>query len=399
MARHYSLLSFFRQMPNALLARYFATHGLFTGLDIAAMGESKPAGLLQAWAALDDEPLRRRIEVDFREIAALSDAGGLQAILDEAEYHLAGQPEAMQALRDRLAGLPDHHSRAMVTFLDHPEVWNGAVLFHHADSLAYWRKRKNLPRRPAAVDQASLQHLTELIKSHFRTTDGRGRHCSVETLRRGERDYFFAYPEDHSDRAPEWVRGELDMRPHNPAFEIVFIYSQAEGTLEVNARGLGKSVAVLQEIFAQAILKLDRLPPDPKDDKVYTLEALRQRNFVFVREPAGDIGTVVVKRLRLSSTVVRGDRLTIEADPTGDRLAVYDLMDEVGRAMPLHQYRVDQVDLAATVTTPKGRLKTRTIRIAYPHTCSLKHEDIDGRLRAMLVASGIEPRSPQASLD
>ena len=29
-ARHYSTKSFFRQMPNALLARYFKRNGLFT---------------------------------------------------------------------------------------------------------------------------------------------------------------------------------------------------------------------------------------------------------------------------------------------------------------------------------------------------------------------------------
>jgi hypothetical protein len=33
MARHYSTKDFFRQMPNALLARYFYARGLFGDLD------------------------------------------------------------------------------------------------------------------------------------------------------------------------------------------------------------------------------------------------------------------------------------------------------------------------------------------------------------------------------
>jgi hypothetical protein len=33
MARHYSARAFFRQMPNALFARYFQRQGLFTRLD------------------------------------------------------------------------------------------------------------------------------------------------------------------------------------------------------------------------------------------------------------------------------------------------------------------------------------------------------------------------------
>ncbi|MDB4441926.1 hypothetical protein N9219_00745 [bacterium] len=36
MARHYSTKSFFRQMPNALLARYFQGRGLFVDVDFAA---------------------------------------------------------------------------------------------------------------------------------------------------------------------------------------------------------------------------------------------------------------------------------------------------------------------------------------------------------------------------
>ena len=34
MAQHYSIKDFFRQMPNALLARYFKTKGLFSDLDL-----------------------------------------------------------------------------------------------------------------------------------------------------------------------------------------------------------------------------------------------------------------------------------------------------------------------------------------------------------------------------
>ena len=41
MARHYSTKSFFRQMPNALLARYFKRKGLFAEIDFAAMKERR----------------------------------------------------------------------------------------------------------------------------------------------------------------------------------------------------------------------------------------------------------------------------------------------------------------------------------------------------------------------
>ena len=54
MARHYSSKDFFRQMPNALLARYFQGRGLFGDLDFAAMKETKPDELFTAWLGLPD---------------------------------------------------------------------------------------------------------------------------------------------------------------------------------------------------------------------------------------------------------------------------------------------------------------------------------------------------------
>jgi hypothetical protein len=42
MARHYSTKDFFRQMPNALLARYFQGRGVLGELDFAALKDAQP---------------------------------------------------------------------------------------------------------------------------------------------------------------------------------------------------------------------------------------------------------------------------------------------------------------------------------------------------------------------
>lgn len=55
MARHYTTKEFFRQIPNALLSRYFHDKELFSDLDFAAMNEAKPDALFGAWLNLDDE--------------------------------------------------------------------------------------------------------------------------------------------------------------------------------------------------------------------------------------------------------------------------------------------------------------------------------------------------------
>src|SRR2546430_11377720 len=61
MSRHYSTKVFLRQMPNALLARYFQARRLFGDPDFSAMKETQPDELFAAWLDLPDG---QRNEVD-----------------------------------------------------------------------------------------------------------------------------------------------------------------------------------------------------------------------------------------------------------------------------------------------------------------------------------------------
>ena len=394
MTRHYSTKEFFRQMPNALLARYFQARGLFGGMDFAAMNEAHPDELFTAWLDLLDAQ-RKPMDTDFRDIFEMSCEKGFRAILDEAEFHLAKEPQAHAEFIEKLAALANHCERAMVTFLDHAQFWKGATLFYHADTLPYWRKRKNLPHQLAALDMTSRKELADLIRTYFHRTEGRGKNCVVELFRRGELDYFFAYPEDYSQQSIEWVDGEFGRRPHNPAFEVIYVYSQKEGSLDLNFRGSYKAIEPLQEMFATAILKLPELPPDPKDGRVYDLNPLRQKSFDFVFDAGSGIQNVMVKKLRLSSKVTKGNRITLEADVSGNPDAVYDLLDKIGKSLPLHLYNVTQVELAASVMVGADKPpKSVTIRITHPNSCSLKYDELDLKLRDMLEASGIEPKQP-----
>jgi hypothetical protein len=246
------------------------------------------------------------------------------------------------------------------------------------------------------VDTASIQALANRIRTYFHHTEGRGNNCVVEPFRRGDRDYFFAYPEDYSQQSPEWVNGQFGIRPHNPAFEVIFVYSQSEGSLDLNYRGSYKAIEPLQAMFAETILQLPELPPDPKDSRVYDLGPLKQRNFEFTYELGSGIESVVVKKLRLSSRATRGERISLEADTSQDPQAVYALLDRIQTAMPMAQYSVTQVDLAVSMVVEVDRPpKTVNIHITYPNSCSLKYDELGLKLRDMLSASGIEPREPE----
>jgi hypothetical protein len=399
MARHYTTKDFFRLVPNDLLARYFHKRELFTDLDFAAMKETKPDALFSAWLGLPDDR-RNAMDAEFSVIFDMSCPKGFQAIIDEARWQMQERPDDLTDFVETLSARPNHYHRAMSTYLDHRECWRGATRFYQADNLSYWRKRKNLGHEPAGVDEADIKRLATLIRDYFHRTEGRGNNCVVEPLRRGKRNYFFAYPEDYSQQSYEWVDGEFENRPHNPAFVVVFVYSQEEGTLDLNFHGPAKAVEPLQGIFATAILRLDKLPPDPKDTRVYDLNPLRNKNFTFVYDAASGIQDVAVRKLRLSSKVNKGDRITLEADTVDNPEAVYDLLARVGRSIPLQLYNVTQVELTASMVTDVDKPpKSITIRITHPNSCSLKYDERDLKLRDMLESSGIEPREPEDTED
>jgi hypothetical protein len=385
-------------VPNALLARYFQGRGELGELDFATMKDAQPDELFTAWLALPDDK-RKKMDAEFLEIFEMSCEKGFCAIRDEAAWHLENDPQTLRGFVEKLAALANHYERAMVTFLDHAPFWKGATHFYHADALPYWRKRKHLLHQPAAVHEDGRRELANQIRSYFHHNEGRGKNCVVEAFRRGELDYFFAYPEDYSQQSVEWENGEFRRRPHNPAFEVIYVYSQKEGSLDLNFRGSQKAIEPLQEMFATTILKLPKLPLDPKDGRVYDLNPLRQRSFHFVFDLGSGIQVVAIKKLRLSSKIKKGDRITLEADVSGNPNAVYDLLDKIGKSMPLYLYNVTQVELAASVLADGEKPpKSVTIRITHPNSCSLKYDEAE-KLRSMLESSGIEPKEPTEALE
>jgi hypothetical protein len=130
-------------------------------------------------------------------------------------------------------------------------------------------------------------------------------------------------------------------------------------------------------------------------ERVYDLNPLCPKGFDFVFDVASGIQGVVVRKLRLSSKVKKGDRITVEADANNNPNAVYELLDKIGKCLPLHLYYVTQAEVAASVIVDANRPpKSITILLSHPNSCSLKYDETDLKLRDMLRASGIEPREP-----
>ena len=378
MTRHYSARSFFRQTPNDLLARYGESRGLGSALDLAA------------WLALPEDR-RQGLEAEFREIFEMSCEKGTWAILDEARHRWRDDPGRLGAFIETLSLQPSQSHRALVTRLNHRGCWKNATRVRQAELLPHWLKRKHLGHRPAAMDPSSLEHLADLMRTYFQRSEARGGHCLVEHSRRGGLDCFHAYPEDYSQQRIEWVGGKLVLKQHYPAFEVVFVYSREEGSLDVNFPGPYRALQPLQEMFAAAILKLDRLP-GRGDGRVYDLDPLRRRGFEFACGRGSGIESVALRLLRLSSRARRGDRVTLEADDSIHPDAIHDVLEVLDERISLRLFSVTRAELVARVAADGEKPARRVpICLTSPDSCSLGYGERDLKLRSMLKDSGLEP--------
>ena len=388
MAHQYHPRRFFRNAPNRLLKQDFTSRNGLTGVDFGALTETQVEPVYEAWILLP-ESARNDMEQDFQEIDELASEGGSKAILDEARWH-------GEDLAGRFAALDDFYGHSFWTFLERPKYWRGALAFHRADTVpaSYWRKRKNLPRTAAHVDAASIRQLEQNLSNYFHTMQGRGQNCKVDCYKRNGLDYLFAYPEDYAQASIEWEGKEFKRRPHHPAFEVIFVYSQNDGTLDIFLSGDRKPVPDLQAIFADAILKAE-LGPDEKDERVYDLNPLRSRHFQFTYGPESGIADVAVIKIRLKIHG-KSERIVLEADPSYNKNAVFDLLDKVAKAIPIHQVAITQVGIKVTFAhNPSSRkARTRTFDINWLNSCSLKQDGRDLVIRKMLADSAIEPREP-----
>jgi len=250
----------------------------------------------------------------------------------------------------------------------------------------------NLPPHLEADDTNAL---AKAISDFFYYKEGRGKNCVVEPYRRNQKEYLFAYPEDFAQSAVEWEGNTLKNKAHHPAFEIIFVYCEAEGSLDIYAPKNTKSLIDLQKMFALHILKVATLENGEIDKRVYELTPVVEASFEFKIEPASGIASVLVTRLRVN--LEQGDkrRITLEADAYKDSNAVYKLLDE----LKLPPYFVSQLTLKVTFE-PVGnkRAKTRMVNITHPNSCALNYDGNDLKIRQMLAKSGLEPQAVDSSL-
>ncbi len=386
MAGQYSPTQFFRRVPNALLGRFFQEkHGVLKEIAFNKLKETDIDPIFHGFSALPDDR-QAEIEAECRDIDAMACQGGMTALTDESAFHQD------LTFPDALSRIDGFHGAAMWTLLEYPAYWAGATLFLHSDNISEssWKKRNDLPHLPPHVEPDDTESLAKAISHYFHTKEGRGRNCKVEVFRRHSKEYFHAYPEDYAQSGMEWKRNELSIRARHPVFEIIFVYCEAEGSLDIYAPKNTKAIPDLQKIFAKTILKLDTLADGTIDKRVYDLNPLADPNFEF-RFPLGSgISNAIVTKIRLTLKHGSMRRILLEADAKHNAVAVYDLLKEI-KPPP---YYISQISIKVVFEAKPGkRAGTKTFNITHPNSCNLNHVGRDNIIRTMLAASNIEPRA------
>ena len=374
MAHAYTLSTFLRQTPNALLADYFDRRGLLGSVDFAALGKTEVKPILTAIEALDSD-VRATVEADFQPVFSLASKAGTRVIVDQA---------AMRGLdiADEIEAMENHYHRALWLLLEHgppsSSLFDDCVTVARFDVLSFSasRRRKELPRRVPRHDQEILDQMAGAISAVYRP-QGRGYRCKVDHYRREgpTRHCFYAYPEDYTTSELQFEGTSLARQIRKSVFEVALVFRPEEGVLEISAPGRKKDIQALQEVFCRCALGMDRLPP-LSNARCYELNGLKRRSFPFPTDPKDRIARVDVVGLRLGFNGLPRQRIHVESDPTGE-MSLHDWMETIvnQQTVPLSMLDVAQARIRVEWEPVDGaRAQTATFTLGMPDSCTLKDE-------------------------
>ncbi len=391
MAPSYTLNTFLRQTPNALLADYFSRRALLGHVDFASLRKTQVEPIMAGIEALADD-VRATVEADFQAVYALASKAGTAILVDQA---------AMEGLfiADEIEAMENHYHRAMWLLLHHgppaSSLFETCVTIARFDELSFTaaRRRKDLPRQEPRFDDEALENMATAISAVYKP-QGRGYRCKVEHYLRKDptRHCFYAYPEDYTTSELQFDGPALARRIRKSVFEVALVFRPDEGVLEISAPGRKKDIQALQEVFCRCALDMDRLPP-PTNHRCYELNGLKRRSFAFPTDPKDKIARVDVVALKLGVHGAPRRRVLIEDDPRAPT-PFHDWMDQVvdQQSVPLSMLDVAQARIRVEWEPVNGgRPRTLTFTVGAPDSCSLKDDPNHLVMKRYLKAWNIAP--------
>lgn len=379
--------TFFKRVKNATLKRYFTHKGVLLEYNFSKIPETKIEPIWELYIGLEDNK-RTEIESEFSEIQALACNAGINAILDEARR------KGKEELAEILAEQADEYEQVFWIYFNRYDYWAGAYSFCYADSISYhhWSECKTLTDAKVKTDSSDLKDLEKKLGEYFHKQLGRGKYCHIEVyVQRGDLDYFFIYTEDSPKTNIEWENGDFKRTTRIQAIETIITYSQKEQKIRLympSSKGAAREH--VRSLFADAVLGL-KMGEFAEKTQVYDLTPLFKDKNTFKFESTSGIKAVFVKKLKLA---VHGssERITLEADPTENPDAVYELMAKICTIYPQNELSIKQarIEVHFYPEGGKNKINTCTFNLSWPNSCSIRNPKHDAPIRQMLIDSGID---------
>lgn len=361
----YNAKTVLRLIPNETLARLFAPYPVFADFDWGAGSKASADRIFERWQTMEDGEIRAVGRV-LRQAHCLATPRGTRALIE------AGRDQGLD-LVGKFAALGNAHERALACSLDHPEVFSAARILDLIEGLrrTSWEKRNGFPKQDLAAPEAMKAELGPRIGDYYRARDGRGAPCKVEHQKRSNGSHwFFAYPADYEDEVLGYDdSGELGRRPWSKAFEVVFIYDGAAGTIDLYAQG-GRVVRdELTGIFTEIAFG-EAQESEPWKPVPYNLDLFKKSGVELPTKPEHHITSVRVKALRFE--VHGADSGLITVDTGRSQKPVYQLIRAhlAEQTATLGDVTIREVSLQVVFEPPGKRKRTVTFEITPTH-CNL----------------------------
>jgi hypothetical protein len=367
MTRQYAPRAVLRQLPLALIHEFVALQSIRTGPEWAALVEGDLTALYRAWNDLAPRD-REQIEQMFREVHEMATPAAVRAMVAEAVYRGID-------LIDHLEAIDGHHAKALWVLLRYPLIFHTArVLLAAANPVGrFWTLYPGFTDRPPDTSSGALQNLRLAVAHLYRTEQGRGQQCTLESYDRSGRVFLFVYLDDYTQtHVGHDHRGTLVRRPLRPAFEVVYLYDPGAGELYLYAHGDRHWRADLVSVFCYHLLDADSPGVSP-GRRPYELKHLLNRGFPLATDPADRVTRAAIRRLRIG---VRGSnrRVTLEADPAAGTGDIYEMLDD---HFPADRFPRDDLYVSSVTfnlryaSEDEPRERSLTFDVSFPASCNL----------------------------
>lgn len=363
MARTFSLSTFFRMVPHALLEAFFRKLQIDIALlSSGSLKQRDVAALLDFYFAQPSE-VQNQVDRIFREVYELACATGFETLCYMAECLQADGWDDVNIGNKTLYG------KSLWAWLHYPEVFAKALELHKMEHDTWWWKRDGLPRVMPQWDEETRRRLESALGHFYSRKQGHGQVCTVEMCHyHGEMFYFVAYPVDYVRSVLQYNdTGKLVTKKSRPTFEVVFAYNVAEGSLELHAQGGVTTKAALEEIFIQTVLNASAGSHSPVP---YDLSVLMEERFSLVPDAADGV-QIFLKEVGLLWPAKQLVRITVKENRHS--------VDWVRRLvaeenLPWCEARIVhakfQFVFMPNVSETPGSV---TFKIAVPDRCTLRH--------------------------